>query len=209
MRFLAPVLVALCLFVVSCATAPIAYHDGLPASVPPPGYAAARLGYNRMYWWHGYSEPDEGEYIFGGFRLGQDWRRMCFEEGMTLLFPNGVLPCLQVGVGLRNPAVMVRGMWTPVAVTGGGVTVDPLAWWQISGLVGTPWKERGLGASVGARTSRLGIGPVAVLEYSTNGGAFRLESSMTFRAPWADENVSGRVLTVGLSLEPSRDILHK
>jgi hypothetical protein len=59
MRFLATVLVASGLLAVSCVTAPIAYQDGLPASMPPPGYAAARLGYNRMYWWHGYSEPEE------------------------------------------------------------------------------------------------------------------------------------------------------
>jgi hypothetical protein len=37
----------------------------------------------------------------------------------------------------------------------------------------------------------------------------RLEGSMTFRTPWADSMVQGRVLTLGLSAEPTKEIPHE
>jgi hypothetical protein len=203
-----PGLVAFGLLSVSCVIAPVAYHDGLPACTPAPGFAAARFEYNRTYWWHGNTREKPDEYFGGGLRFGQDWRRFCFEEGLTMLYPGALLPCLQAGVGLRNPAVTLRALWTPVSV-GGRIDFDPMLWWQVSALVGTARTSRGVGFSGGARTSRIGIGPVAVLDYSLSDISFRLEGSVTFRSPWADSNVQGRVLTVGLSAEPTKEIPHK
>lgn len=208
MKQLLPFVAALGLVAVSC-LAPIAYHDGLPAAALPPGYVGARIEYNRSYWWTGRDGPEQGEYFVGGLRVGQKTRSLSFEEGGTLIFGDMFMPCVQGGVGLLSPAVILRALWTPLEADVSGVTLKPLAWWQLSGLVGTPWKARGLGASVGARTSRLAVGPVAEVDYATGDGAFRLESSLTFRPPWASEDVSGRVLTVGLSMEPTRDIRHR
>jgi hypothetical protein len=208
MRSLLPAMAALGLVAVAC-VAPIAYQDGLPAATPPSGAAAARLEYNRTYWWTDHYGPTEGEYFVAGFRVGQEARDLCFEEGGTLILGDMFMPCLQGGIGLRSPAVTLRALWTPLMANANRVTLRPLAWWQVSALVGTPARARGLGASVGGRTSRLGIGPLAVLDYAANGGAFRLEGSMTFPPPWAGDAVTGRVLTVGLSMEPSRDLRRK
>jgi hypothetical protein len=197
---------ALALVAASCVVAPIAYQDGLPAATPAPGFAAVRFEYNRAYWWHDGVAEKPGEYFSGGLRFGQDWRRFCFEEGFTALYPGLLLPCLQAGIGLRRPAVTVRALWTPVAMSGVSVTFDPILWWQASALVGTPRNPRGFGASFGGRTSRIGIGPLGVLDYSHSGISFRLEGSLTFPTPWADENVRGRVLTLGLSAEPSKPL---
>lgn len=201
-------LAALGLLATSCVFAPMAYHDGLPASMPAPGFAAVRVEYNRAYWRHDSISAEPYVYWGGGLRFGQEWRRFCFEEGLTVLNPGVTLPCLQGGVGLRNPAVTLRALWTPVAL-GSRIQFDPMLWWQVSALVGTPRKLRGFGISTGARTSRIGIGPMAVLDYSHSGISFRLEGSMTFRTPWADSAVQGRVLTVGLSAEPTKEIPRK
>jgi len=210
MRRLVPCLAALGLLSGSCVVAPIAYHDGLPACTPAPGMAAARFEYNRAYWWHGNTRERPAEYICGGVRFGQDWRRFCFEEGLTVLYPGAFVPCLQGGVGLRDPAVTLRALWSPGwRLVADDIQFDLLRWWQVSTLVGTARRSRGFGFSGGARTSRIGIGPVAVLDYSLSGISFRLEGSMAFRPPWQDSTVQGRVLTVGLSAEPTKEIPHK
>ena len=209
MRRSTPGLAALGLLAVSCAIAPMAYHDGLPASMPAPGFAAARFEYNRAYWWHDGVSEEPAEYYGGGLRFGQEWRQYCFEEGLTVLNPGAFIPCLQGGVGLREPAVTLRALWTPVMLGPLKLEFDPLLWWQVSALAGTPRKSRGFGISGGARTSRIGLGPVGVLDYSHSGISFRLEGSMTFRTPWADSLVRGRVLTVGLSAEPTKEIPRK
>jgi hypothetical protein len=205
MRRLTPCLVALGLLSASCVIAPIAYQDGLPASTPAPGFAAARFEYNRAYWWHGNTLEEPDEYFGGGVRFGQDWRRFCFEEGLTVLYPGALLPCFQGGFGLREPAVTLRALWTPVLVDN-AFHFDPMLWWQVSALVGTPRKAQGFGLSAGARTSRIGIGPVALLDYSQSGISFRLEGSLTVRPPWGDAAVQGQVLTVGLGAEPTKEI---
>ena len=205
-------LAALVLLSVSCVMAPVAYQDGLPAYTPAPGFAAARFEYNRQYWRHDSISEEPHDYFVGGVRFGQDWHQYCFEEGLTVLCPSTLLPCLQGGIGLRKPAVTLRALWTPVAVHVVGqlkAHFDPLFWWQVSALAGTPRKPRGFGISGGARTSRIGIGPVAVLDYTHSGISFRLEGSMTFRTPWADSMVQGRVLTLGLSAEPTKEIPHE
>jgi hypothetical protein len=209
MRRLMPGLAALGLLTGSCVVAPMAYHDGLPAAMPAPGFAAARFEYNRAYWRVNSFSADPYVYWSGGLRFGQEWRRLCFEEGLTVLNPGKTMPCLQGGVGLRRPAVTLRALWTPVALGPTRVDLDPMLWWQVSALVGTPRKSRGFGISTGARTSRIGIGPMAVLDYSHSGISFRLEGSMTFRTPWADSAVQGRVLTVGISAEPTKEIPRK
>jgi len=205
MRRMMTGLAALGLLAVSCVVAPLAYQDGLPASMPAPGFAAARLEYNRAYWRHDSVSAEPYEYWGGGLRFGQEWRKFCFEEGLTLLYPGGFMPCLEGGVGLRNPALTLRALWNPLWV-GGRIELDPMRWWQVSALVGTPRKPRGFGISSGARTSRIGVGPAALLDYTHSGISFRLEGSLTFRTPWADSAVQGRVLTVGLSAEPTREI---
>jgi len=201
-------LVALGLLSACCVIPPIAYHDGLPAATPMPGTAAARMGYNRFFWHHDSSWERPGEYFFGGLRFGQDWRRFSFEEGLTVLLPGTVLPCLQAGVGLREPALTVRALWTPLAISS-QVHFDPMLWWQLSALAGTPRNELGPGFSAGVRTSRLGIGPEALADFTLRDISFRLEGSMTFRTPWADSVVQGTVLTVGLTAEPSKAIVGK
>jgi hypothetical protein len=209
MRRLMPGMAAMGLLTVSCVVAPMAYHDGLPAAMPAPGFAAARFEYSRAYWRVNNFSVDPYVYWTGGLRFGQEWRRFCFEEGLTVLNPDKIMPCLQGGVGLRVPAVTLRALWTPVALGLTRVDLDPMLWWQVSALVGTPRKSRGFGISSGARTSRIGIGPMAVLDYSHSGISFRLEGSMTFRTPWADSAVQGRVLTVGISAEPTKEIPRK
>jgi hypothetical protein len=186
----------------------MAYHDGLPASMPAPGFAGARFEYNRAYWRHGSISAEPYEYFSGGLRIGQEWRKFCLEEGLTVLNPGVILPCLEGGVGLREPAVTLRFLWTPVTL-GSQVDFDPMLWWQVSALAGTPRKSRGLGISGGARASRVGIGPMTVLDYSHSGISFRVEGSMTFPSPWADVSVQGRVLTFGLSVEPTQEIPRK
>ena len=208
MRHLAVSLVTAGLLSVSCVRPPIAYQDGLPAATPPPGSVAARFMYNRSYWRHGNTDKYLGPCFGGGVRFGQDWRALCFEEGLTVLYPNVLLPCLQAGIGLRRPAVTLRCLWTPVAV-GGGVRFDPMLWWQVSGLVGSPRTSKGLGVSYGARTSRIGIGPVAVLDYTHSGISLRLESSVIFPPPWASQMIRGKVPMLGLSAEPIKGVRHK
>ena len=200
-----PGLAALGLIIVSCAVAPVAYHDGLPASTPAPGFAAARFEYSRAYWWNRGDPQRLRDCFMGGVRFGQDWRWLCFEEGLTVLYPGELLPCLQAGIGLRAPAVTLRALWTPVSFRS-RIHFDPTRWWQVSGLIGTPRRSRGLSVSYGARTSRIGIGPVALMGYTHSGISIRLETSMTFPTPWAESRVQGRVLTVGLSAEPTKGI---
>jgi hypothetical protein len=194
---------------VACVTAPIAYQDGLPAATPAPGTIAARLGYNRQYWWLDGRLQQPDDYFTGGARFGQEWRWLCFEEGLTLVYRNqSPLPCLEGGVGLRSPAVTLRGLWTPVWV-GSRTSFALIRWWQVSGLLGTPRNARGLGVSGGARTSRIGIGPIVVLDYAHRDVSLRLEASMTVPTPWANDRVKGNVLTVGLNVEPSRPLPRK
>lgn len=188
-----------------CIVAPIAYQDGLAAPTPAPGFAAARFEYNRWYWRHDTVAEAPEHYYDGGVRFGQEWRQFCFEEGLTVLYPDVFLPCLEGGIGLRDPAVTLRALWTPVAI-GSHVSFNPRLWWQFSALIGTPRKTRGFGISYGARTSRVGIGPVAALDYTISGISLRLEGSMTFPPAWADSNVQGQVLTVGLCAEPTKKV---
>jgi hypothetical protein len=205
MRRLMPGLAALGLLSASCVIAPTVFHDGLPASMPAPGFGAARFEYNRSYWLHGSTSERPDEYFGAGVRVGQDWRWFCFEEGLTLLYPGAFLPCLQGGIGLREPAVTLRALWTPVSV-GGRIEFDPMLWWQVSGLIGTPRKSRGFGVSYGVRASRIGIGPALLVDYTFRDIALRLEGSMTVPSPWAGANVQGRVFTIGLSAEPTKEI---
>ena len=208
-RILLAGIAAVGLLSVACVTAPIAYQDGLPAATPAPGTIAARLGYNRLYWWLDGKLQRPDDYLTGGARFGQEWRWLCFEEGLTLVYRNNyLLPCFEGGVGLRSPAVTLRALWSPVWV-GSRTSFALIRWWQVSGLIGTPRKARGLGVSYGARTSRIGIGPVAVLDYAHRGVSLRLEASMTFPTPWVDNSVKGKVLTVGLNVEPTRALPRK
>jgi len=192
-----------------CVVAPIAYQDGLSATTPAPGFAAARLEYNRWYWRHDSIDEAPEYYLTGGLRFGQEWRQFSFEQGLTAIYyPEVLLPCIEGGIGLRDPAVTLRALWTPVAV-GGRISFNPKLWWQFSGLIGTPRKIRGFGVSYGARTSKVGIGPVAVLDYTIAGITARLEASMTFPPAWVDSNVRGKVLTAGLSVEPTKALHSK
>ena len=165
MRRLLPGLAALGLLAASCVVAPMACHDGLPASMPAPGFAAARFEYNRAYWRHDSISAEPFEYISGGLRFGQEWRRFCFEEGLTVLNPGVILPCLEGGVGLREPAVALRALWTPVTL-GSQFGFDPMLWWQVSALAGTPRKSRGFGISGGAqlRTCETSLGTTMMTE---------------------------------------------
>ena len=204
MSRLRPCIAALTLAATACTIPPVAFLDGLPAATPAPGDAAARIQYNRG-WWFRDGETEPMQYFTGGLRFGQDWQRFCFEEGLTVLNPGVVLPCLQGGIGLREPAVTLRALWTPVAI-GGSVEWDPLMWWQLSLLAGTPRKERGLGISAGARTSRFGMGPVLSLDYTHSGISLRLETSYNIPTPWQDSTVTGQVLSVGITAEPFKSL---
>ena len=98
MNRLASSLAAVVLLMAACTIPPVAFHDGLPAATIAPGDAAARIQYNRGWWFRdGKTEPMQ--YFSGGLRFGQDWGRFCFEEGLTVLNPGGVLPCLHGGIG--------------------------------------------------------------------------------------------------------------
>jgi hypothetical protein len=209
MRRLLAGVAAVGLLTATCVTAPIAYQDGLPAATPAPGTVAARLGYNRLYWWLDGKLQRPDDYITGGARFGQEWRWFCFEEGLTMVYRNNsLLPCLQGGVGLRSPAVTLRALWSPVWV-GSRTSFALIRWWQVSGLIGTPRKARGFGVSCGARTSRIGIGPAALVDYAHRGVYIRLEASMTVPTPWANDRVKGNVLTIGLNAEPTRALPYK
>jgi hypothetical protein len=65
---LTPGLAVLGLLAVSCVAAPIVYHDGLPVSMPAPGFAAVRVEYNRAYRRHDSIAQEPTEY-FGGVLL--------------------------------------------------------------------------------------------------------------------------------------------
>jgi hypothetical protein len=205
-RRLRSVLLGIGLLSASCVVPPVVYQDGLPAATPVPGFAAARIGYNRDFWHHDSTWERPGEYMYGGVRFGQDWSLFSFEEGLTVLYPGGVLPCLQGGVGMRAPAALtLRALWTPVSYSG-GFSFDPMLWWQLSLLAGTERQACGPGITCGLRASKLGMGPCVLADYAFGDISLRLEGSLTSRAPWAEENVRGTVLAAGLSVEPTKAI---
>ena len=113
------------------------------------------------------------------------------------------LPMLHVGVGLARPSLMLRAMWSPVEFLDRPV-FDVDRWWQATALVGSGPLARGFGWAAGVRTSRFGLGPVALAEYNMAGVTLRLEGSCTMKSPWAPEKTEGQVLTLGLGVEPNK-----
>jgi hypothetical protein len=141
------------------------YHEDLPAYVPDWGAPETRFGYHRAFWndstlWR------PAHYFNLGLRDGQRLGPLVFEEWLVadvLDYSFAVGP--EVGIGLHQPVVTLRGSWQPVTVSGNqssnglNVGFSSKRWWQVTALYGTDYRPHGLGWSAGARATTLGVGP--------------------------------------------------
>jgi hypothetical protein len=136
----------------------------------------------------------------GAARTGQRFGLFSVEEGISAILTGNIFLGPVVGIGLRHPAVTLRGSAYPFVVEGSGVTAEVRgAWWQTCFLAGTPFRARGLGGSIGAEASPYGIGPIIMGELATPDLLWRVEFASTWKAPWASSWVRGRVCSLGIS----------
>jgi hypothetical protein len=215
------------LALVGCVSWPVAVNDGLSASIPDHGVHELRLGVHTI-WPASKTDPDiynsDVLYPSLGYRFGLAAGPLAFELGamgiydiqeMTIGFMGSGHTISQwalgpvVAVGLRKPAITLRGMLGAVALDvtrsdGPPVTLDWHAYWkywpQGTLLFGHGDPHRGLSGSLGARASRTAVGPVLLGQYAAVRGCVRPEVSLQFRAPWADATVPNQTtLNVGLT----------
>lgn len=198
------ILCSIILFLFSCALAPVAYHEDLPAYSPEWGFPEIRFGLHQKYWYRD-SEWSPGRYGNFGIRTGQRLRMFNFEQGIaSYTFINKLMLGLQVGIGLKNSLIMIRGAWFPLNIYSYTdlvrVEFNPKnPWWQISLLTGTKHRPKGLGWYLGGRASNYAIGPVLGVELGQGIVSFRTEASATFKSFWAPERTKGQVYTIGFS----------
>jgi|GEM_PF-816670 hypothetical protein len=178
---------------------PVVHHEGLPAYIAdcwPPELSG---GSSLLYWRH--DSIEDGMMVFSGaVRTGQHLGPFSVEEGISTIPAGNILLGPFVGIGLRRPAITLRGSAYPVVVDGRGVTARfRNVWWQAHLLAGTPFRARGLGGSIGAEASPYGIGPIIMGELATPDVLWRAELAHTWKAPWTTLRVEGRVLSLGIT----------
>ena len=181
--------------------APIVFQDGLPAYAPAGPLPEARGGFSYLAWiCPGYGGAT-GFYFNGGLRAGQSIGRFALEEGIHVL-PLGEMAMVgaHVGVGLREPSLILRGSMYPLQLGAYPSFNLEQGWWQLSALVGSQPKRKGLTWSAGANASRIGIGPTGIAEYSLAGLKLRGQLSLGFPPPWVpDSAVAGQLVTLGVT----------
>jgi hypothetical protein len=106
-----------------------------------------------------------GDYFNVGTRVGQRLGPFAFEQGITANMEETEVGLgVHAGIGLVSPALILRGSWSPVKISGMPARTRlefiPDRWWQASLLYGSQRRPEGYGWAVGARTSKFGIGPV-------------------------------------------------
>ncbi len=189
----------LLVFLAGCPVPPVVFHDGLPARAPRPDEDDVRLGVQAGNWdYRDGSNSIPRSIAFPSFhvgaRVGQQAGKLCFEEGLNLLYCGTFVPFVTGGIGLTSPAVMLRGAISPLQQGDGDF------FWQTSLMAGTPNSER-LSVSVGPRVSSFGIGGAAISDLDFGSSTLRAEVSYTARAPWAGTAVNGNIFTIGLWYE--------
>jgi hypothetical protein len=188
---------------------PVVHHEGLPAYIADCWPPELNGGSSLLYWRH--DSIEDGMLIFNGVaRTGQHLGLFSVEEGISTILAGNVLLGPVVGIGLRRPAVTLRGSAYPIVVGERGVTARVRGeWWQAHLLAGTPFRAHGLGGSVGAEASPYGIGPIIMGELATPDLLWRVEIAGTWKAPWADRSVRGRVYSLGISAAARTGAAHK
>jgi hypothetical protein len=171
-----------------CTVPPVVLNDGLPAWTTAPNHGEWRGGVSALYW----NYPDDSRPLpipNFGFRGGDNLGPFCTEGGAQFYY---YVPSVHLGIGLRRPAVMLRGaIIAPI--------LGPFGpWWQASLLVGTGQRKEGYSFSAGPRASNLGLGLGFIGEYTRGNSTFRLDVTGSGRAPWADTSVAGQVFSLGL-----------
>ena len=186
------------------AVPPAVYHEGRTAELSnawPPEPAG---GLSYQIWQYqdrtNTAREERDLYLLGGLFTGQKLGRFAFEEGFIASGRGVFRVGLEGGVGLRRPSIALRGSFYPLWLSGRGAQFALKdGWWQASLLGGFRLGGGSPALSVGAITSRLGIGPTLLGEYRYQELALRGQGSVTFKAPWAPGNVAGRVITFGIS----------
>jgi hypothetical protein len=180
------------------------YHEDLPAYAPAWGPPESRFGYHRVFWTDG-SVVRPREYADVGLRIGQQTGRFACEEGLAAtLFESWFMFGPSAGISLIDPAIVLRGSWTPVRVAGHTpgnqleLTFEKSYWWQVSVLAGTPYRAHGFGWSAGARATKQGIGPLLTGELGSGVLSLRAEASASWLAPWASDTTRGAFFTLGI-----------
>jgi hypothetical protein len=203
MKRLAALAFALLLsWLASCTRPPIMYHEDMPAYAPRWGPPETRFGYHRTFWNDdGFWRPDD--YFNLGTRVGQRLGPLAFEQGILANMGETEAGLgIHAGIGLVSPALMLRGSWAPVHVWGlleyTRLDFVPDHWWQASLLYGSQRKRDGYGWAVGARASKLGIGPVLFGEYCSGVLSLRAEASASLASPWAGDRTVGQLYSIGI-----------
>ena len=210
-------LAVLVLLAGSACIPPVAFHDGLPAWSLEAGGVEWRVGYQRLsafgadsfsFLGQPFAVPDFSvSYLTPGVRVGLSHRPpLTTEVGLASAITAGgrgfsALFGAEFGLGYADPKlnVMFRPSVYLVDVysdSASGTGADLGCWSQISMLVGTGYRTRGLSFAAGGRASPFGAGPLAVVGVNLRPAEFRAELSYTL--PVTDY-ASGRVLTIGLT----------
>lgn len=213
-------LAAIVLLAVSACVPPIAFHDGLPAWAPEAGGVEARVGYHRLsvfnsdtldIFGYRFVLPDYGiGYLTPGVRVGLGHPPLAAEVGLTsvILAGGGAFSAMAgpaFGLGYSSPelSAMFRPSMYMFGISGdeSGTEVDMGYWTQVSMLVGTGHRARGLNFAAGGRASPFGAGPVAVVGVNLRPVEFRAELSYMFpmTAITPPPPVAGRALTIGIT----------
>jgi hypothetical protein len=196
---------------------PIAFHDGLPAWSPEARGVEWRVGYHRLsafgadsfnFLGQPFAVPDFSvSYLTPGVRVGLNHRPpLVTEVGLASVITVGgngfsALFGAEFGLGYTDPRLSV--MFRPSAYlldvysdSVSGTGVDMGYWSQVSMLVGTGYRARGVSLAASGRASPFGAGPLAVVDVNLRPVEFRAEIS--YMLPVTDY-ATGGVLTVGLT----------
>jgi hypothetical protein len=198
-------LAALALLASSACVPPITFHDGLSAWTPEPGRAEGSVGYHRLYW------PGGGGgsiwYLTPGVRCGLRQSPLVGDIGLTsvVIIGGGIWaamlgPALGIGYQTRNFCFVVRPSAYMLSFYSGGVHFrDPL--WQVSLLAGNRAQSGKTHISGGCRASKLGGGPVLLVDHSVGPVNLRLEGSYMLQyETYVYGPYSNGQLTVGLTV---------
>jgi hypothetical protein len=210
-------LAVLILLAGSACMPPVAFHDGLPAWPPEAGGVEWRVGYQRLsafgadsfnFLGQPFAVPNFSvSYLTPGVRVGLNHRPpLTTEVGLASAMTAGRghfsgLFGAEFGLGYSDPKlnVMFRPSFHLVDIysdSASGTGVDLGCWSQISMLVGTGYRARGVSFAAGGRASPFGAGPLAVVGVNLRPVEFRAELSYMLPVSYY---ATGKVLTIGLS----------
>jgi hypothetical protein len=196
---------------------PTAFHDGLPAWPAQTKGVEWRIGYQRLsasgadsfnFLGRSFSTPDfDVSYLTPGVRVGLNHPPpLAAEVGLASAMTAGgggfsALFGAEFGLGYTDPKLNV--MFRPnvylldvYSDNASGAGVDLGYWSQVSMLVGTGYRARGVSFAAGGRASPFGAGPLAVVGVNLRPVEFRAE--LSYMLPVSDY-ATGRVLTFGLT----------